>query len=154
MTAETPPNEALRGPESHSEGLSEQSRVTGPEDVSEGLQSPSDDDHKPPREQRYRIERNEARARVEQLLTREAERLASKHLSNPADLFSIGGAELSSLLDDQGDVDPEKVEALAVEILGSRPGLGVRQPATDPTQGRFGGKGKPKADWSVLLSPN
>ncbi len=153
MTAETPDSEALRGSESHSDESFPLPRDVVAESGSEAADGHSEDDRKPPREQRYRLERNEARARVEQLLTREAERLASKHLSNPADLFSIGGAELSSLLDDQGDVDPEKVEAVAVELLGSRPGLRAYRPATDPTQGQGGGGGKPKADWSVLLKP-
>jgi hypothetical protein len=98
------------------------------------------------REAKYRTERNEARterdalaARVEALQTRELERIASKHLSAPADLLTLGGVTLDDLLDDNGDVDPEKVEEAARSVLGTRPGLGKLDRATDPTQGHGNG---------------
>lgn len=111
------------------------------------------------REARYRVERNEARAerdalakRVDQLLTREAERLAAKDLANPADLLTLGGVTIKDLLDDDGEVDPEKVDSVVAEILSTRPGLGKRGPAYDPTQGLPGGNVKPQPSWGALLA--
>jgi hypothetical protein len=112
------------------------------------------------REARYRVERNEARAerdelaqRVETLLTREAERVAAQHLAEPADLFTLGGVTVRDLLDERGDIDPEKVDAVATQILGTRPGLSRLAPATDPSQGH-GGTPEPKTElsWGALLT--
>ncbi|MDI9940876.1 hypothetical protein QM806_36565 [Rhodococcus sp. IEGM 1351] len=109
------------------------------------------------KEARYRTERNEARTerdslaeRIERLQTRELERVAAKHLSVPADLLTLSGKTLADLLDDDGDVDPEKVAAVAVEVLGARPGLKPNDRATDPSQGHGShGRGTPR--WGDLL---
>ena len=112
------------------------------------------------REARYRVERNEAReglsaalARIEQLQTRELERIASKSLSNPADLLTLSGKSLVDFLDEDGELDAELITETANEILGSRPGLRPTQRLTDPTQGLGNdnpGKGKPA--WADLFS--
>lgn len=111
------------------------------------------------REARYRVERNEARQerdtlaqRVAQLQTREAERIASRGLSEPADLFTVGGVTLAELVNDDGDVDPEKVNAVVTAILGARPGLGVNAGAYDLTQGHGGPGGKATPTWGSLLT--
>ena len=110
---------------------------------------------------RYRHRAKEAEAnrdalaqRVEQLQSREVERLASKHLSAPADLLTLGGVTVADLLNDDGDVDPDKVSAVAAEVLGSRPGLKPNAPAFDPTQGSGGNPGKLKQPDSGSLFQN
>lgn len=109
----------------------------------------------------YRTQRNEARealaaaeARIEAFQTREVERLAAEKLSNPADLMALGGVALADLLDDDGEIDPEKVDAVAAEILDSRPGLHKqRHPSGyDPTQGIGGNPGKAQPTWGDLLA--
>ena len=113
---------------------------------------------KPNREARYRVERNEAReqvtaltARIEQLQQREVEQIAAAHLSAPADLLTLGGVTLADLLDDDGNVDADKVTAVAADVLGTRPGLRPNQPAIDPSQGSGGNPGKSTPTWGSLL---
>ncbi|MBZ4547401.1 hypothetical protein GBQ42_25620 [Mycobacterium avium subsp. hominissuis] len=89
---------------------------------------------------------------MDQLLTREAERLAAKDLANPADLLTLGGVTITDLLDEDGEVDSEKVDAVVAEILSTRPGLGKRGPVYDPTQGLPGGNVKPQPSWGALLA--
>ncbi|ORB32029.1 hypothetical protein [Mycolicibacterium parafortuitum] len=153
-------NTAENAPDLDSDGLSATPEGDGPE---ADVQSAGGDDTQTQaprqnREARYRVERNEARAerdalaqRVERLLTREAERLAAKNLANPADLLTLGGVTVQDLLDEDGDVDPEKVDAVIAEILGTRPGLAKNSPAFDPTQGLSGGGHKPQASWDALM---
>jgi hypothetical protein len=74
-------------------------------------------------------------ARIETLQTREVERLASKGLSNPADLLTLSGKSVRDFLDESGEVDAELVQDAVDDILGTRPGLRPRQRAVDPTQG-------------------
>ncbi|WP_081809434.1 hypothetical protein [Mycobacterium sp. URHB0044] len=129
MTDQAPGETPLEAPSVH---------VDAPEGTPSG-----DDTPKQNKEARYRVERNEARterdllaARVASFQNREVERLAANHLSAPADLLTLGGVALADLLDDDGDIDPELVAAVAAEVLASRPGLSPRVLATDPTQGR------------------
>lgn len=85
------------------------------------------------REARYRTERNQARAQAEQLQARidgllrtQISALASTGLdalSDGGDLFDVGGHQVADFLDDQGDVDLDKVAAAQRELLGRRPGL-------------------------------
>ena len=113
----------------------------------------------PPREGRYRTERNEARAErdaalalVETLQTREVERLASE-LAQPADLLALSGVTLAELIGEDGYVNAEAVAEAVAELIESRPGLAKnpRQPATDSTQGRGNGIGKGSPTWGDLL---
>ncbi|MGE2737349.1 hypothetical protein [Mycolicibacterium vaccae] len=69
----------------------------------------------------------------------EVERLASDGLSHPADLFSLSGNDVADYLNDDGDVDAEKVAADVAAIVAERPGL-RKGPLRgyDPTQGHGG----------------
>ncbi|VBA56008.1 hypothetical protein [Mycobacterium pseudokansasii] len=109
-----------------------------------------DADPKFPREQRYRVERNEARAHIEALQLREVERIAAEHLAQPGDLMELGGVELAAFVDDAGFVRPEAVAEAVGKLIVSRPGLAKnpRVAATDPTQGRGGGPLAPSAPTS------
>jgi hypothetical protein len=82
-------------------------------------------------------ERDEARARIEHLLTRNAERIASTSLSEPLDLW-LEGAHVTDLLTEDGsDVDPAKVSAVVDALVAKRPGL-RRQPEPRPLSGIHG----------------
>lgn len=61
-------------------------------------------------------------ARVQALQRSEALRLAGEHLAAGEDLFGFG-ATLDDLLDEQGDLDPEAVQAAAAAVAIGRPGL-------------------------------
>lgn len=112
------------------------------------------------REARYRTERNQARdalleaqARIETLQTRELERIASKSLSNPADLLTLSGKSLADFLGEGGELDAELITETANEILGSRPGLRHNQRAVDPTQGMGNHTPiKTKPSWGGLIA--
>ncbi|MET8474344.1 hypothetical protein ABZY90_11225 [Streptomyces sp. NPDC006422] len=64
-----------------------------------------------------------AQERINELLRREIELLASESLAVGADLFEIGGAAIESLVDDKGNVSPSKVKSAAEALLKKRPGL-------------------------------
>jgi hypothetical protein len=111
------------------------------------------------REARYRTERNGARAerdalagRVEQMQTRELERIAGNAISTPADLLALTGKTVADFLDESGELDTELVAEAAEELLSSRPGLRKNAPAFDPSQG-VGGKtaAKREPSWGALL---
>jgi hypothetical protein len=79
---------------------------------------------------RYRSERDQAReavtaaaARIEALQLRELHRLAGEHLAEPGDLLTLGGGSLADYLDENGDVDPERVSEAVADVLAARPGL-------------------------------
>ena len=110
------------------------------------------------REKRYRLERNEARQerdalvqKVESLLTREAERIASRALAEPADLFSLTGKTVKDFVGEDGELDEELILDTANDLLGFRPGLAKNAPAVDVTQGHGFQGGKPKIGWGILL---
>lgn len=110
------------------------------------------------KEMRYRLERNEVRQerddlaqRIEQLQVRECERIASRDLSVPADLFTLGGVTVKDLQNEHGDIDPEKVALVVTEVLGTRPGLKVLDRAVDSTQGLGGTPPKPTPSWGGLF---
>jgi hypothetical protein len=86
-------------------------------------------------------ERDEARARVEQLLTREAERVAAGSLAVPADVWFEGARVAELLTEDGSDVDADKVKAIVDQLLAKRPGMA--KPA--PTQPLPGGHALPPA---------
>lgn len=122
-------------------GASIDSDTSGTPDTSQGLREAWG---------RYRTERDASRqelaaaqARIERMQRAEVERVAGEYLAMPGDLFSLSGNELADYLDDDGNVDPEKVAADAVAVLTERPGLRKNAPAFDPTQGTGGGKPKP-----------
>jgi hypothetical protein len=78
-------------------------------------------------------ERDEARARVEQLLTREAERQAAGSLAVPTDLWFAGATVADLLTEDGSDVDADKVKAVVDQLVAQRPGL--RKASTQPLPG-------------------
>lgn len=112
------------------------------------------------KEARYRVERNEAREalaaaqeRISQLQRLEVERLASQELSNPADVFTLSGVNVSDLINGEtGAVDHSLVQEVVAQILESRPLLRATQPAVDPTGG-LGGRPnkKPAPSWATLI---
>lgn len=121
--------------------------------------STTEEPQKSNKEARYRVERNEARAerdalaeRIQRMQRAEVERLASDALSHPADLFSLSGNELVDYLNEDGDVDAEKVAADVAAILAERPGLRKVTPGYDPSQG-LGGPAPKSASpsWEALL---
>lgn len=133
--------EAARPRETSSAGSQSPTEATEP---TAEVETPGADNRQPKghREARYRTERNDARAerdalaqRIATLHTREVERLASKSLSNPADLLTLGGVTLADLLDDNGDVNAEKVSEVVADVLGTRPGLKVPARPVDMSQG-------------------
>lgn len=129
----------------------------GQNDAQNGAETPK----RVNKEAAYRVQRNEAREalaaaeqRINALLTKEVERLAADSLSQPGDLFALSGNELSDYLDDDGNVDQDKVAADVQALLAERPGL-RRGPVAgyDPTQatgGRPAGRHTPS--WSALFS--
>ena len=144
----------VKGPSVHADASADDSGVTTPEGGSDSLESHTGPNAK---EARYRVRAREAEAsaaaltqRLEVLQAREVERIASKHLSAPADLLTLGGVTMADLLDEDGDVDAERVTALAVEVLGARPGLKPVAPARDPSQGLGGEPPKAKPSWASL----
>jgi hypothetical protein len=143
---------AENGAESDSERLSDTPEGYESGDGEKGPESPSRE------AARYRVRAREAEAardelakRVETLLTREAERIAAKHLAQPADLFTLSGKSVKDFVGEDGDVDAELVVRAANELLGTRPGLGRNHPAVDPSQGHGGGQGKALPSWGALL---
>lgn len=132
----------LQSPESPADGRSSRAEGEGTGEAQKGN-----------KEARYRVERNEARAerdalaqRVERLQRAEVERLASDALSHPADLFSLSGNDVADYLNEDGDVDADKVTADVAAILAERPGLKKGLvPGFDPTQG-YGGRPDPKRE--------
>lgn len=132
----------------------------GPESLPEGGDTPGQENssERPmPREQRYRLQLREAEQQrdalaqqIEQLQARDAERIAGSFLSNPADVFTLGGVQISELVGEDGFVDTEKVTSVVNQILGTRPGLSKQSPATDRSQGH-GHLPRQTPSWDAVL---
>ncbi|VBA57608.1 hypothetical protein LAUMK191_04099 [Mycobacterium attenuatum] len=151
MTEQT--QSALPGAESPADGQTVPGQGKDSGESQKGSESPKGN-----REARYRVERNEARealaaaqARIEAIQTREVERLAGKHLAQPADLFALSGKTLADLLDDNGDVDAERVAEVAAAVLAARPGLRPNARLVDLTQGLGGNPPKTKPSFDDLF---
>lgn len=84
---------------------------------------------------KYRGQLRDAEARIERMQRAEIERLAGESLAMPGDLFSLSGNDVADYLNDNGDVDPAKVDADLAAILTERPGLKRPAPAADRSQG-------------------
>lgn len=78
-----------------------------------------------------------AQGRIDGFLRADAERIAGAHLDNAADLFEIGKVDLSDLLDEGGNVDPDKVSDASTALVADRPKLAAT-PA-EPVGGLFEG---------------
>ena len=110
------------------------------------------------RDRRYReqlraaeAERDTLRNTVESMQRREVERLAADHLTKPAALWTAG-VELSSLLGEDGTVDPDLVLAAAQD---ARQQLGLEDPQAKrrsgpvvPREGTTVGSGGKSNSWS------
>jgi hypothetical protein len=65
-------------------------------------------------------ERDALREQVDARDRADAERLASKAMASGADLW-VAGVELASLRDEDGALDPQRVESAAAEVIKSHP---------------------------------
>lgn len=94
-------------------------------------------------------------ARIEAFQRRDVSRIAGETLAQPSDLFDVGRRELADLLDDDGEVDEEKVNLASAALLESRPGLAKAKDQVWPAdmgQGNRGGAFSPAASWAGVLS--
>lgn len=121
-------------------------------------QQPDDDAGLSRRDRRYReqlraaeAERDTLRGTVEAMQRREVERLAADHLTKPAALWTAG-VELSSLLGEDGTVDPDLVLAAAQD---ARQQLGLEDPQAKPRrrpvvprEGTTVGSGGKSSSWT------
>lgn len=97
-------------------------------------------------------ERDNLAERVLALQRAEVERLAG-HLTQPNAVWAAG-VQLASVLDDQGDVDPDKVR-LAVTAAAEQLGLAraPRTPRPDPSQGGANSSGPTGPKFSDAFGP-
>lgn len=119
----------VRNGSSAQEPPQEPKRAGAPVTPPEPAQDDDSGQETPPpsnREARYRTERNEARAQVAELTERvarmqrsEVERQAAG-LHDPADLWTAG-VDLAELLNEDGDVDPERVAEAVAALADSKP---------------------------------
>ncbi len=81
---------------------------------------------------------------------REAERVAAGALSKASDLW-LDGRTIGDLLDDDGQVDADKVNAEVASVLDGRPQLATtrQRPKPDDAQGRPGPRSS--EGWSDVL---
>lgn len=73
-------------------------------------------------------DRDRLAERLTTMQRREAERLAAARLAQPGDLWDIGGADLTDLLDEHGDVNPAAVAEVVANLIDTRPGLAAPGP--------------------------
>ncbi|MGK2881305.1 MAG: hypothetical protein ACSLE6_11085 [Mycobacterium sp.] len=79
--------------------------------------------------------------RVEHLQRAEIERLVADKFRDPADLWR-DGAQLAELLDDDGHIDPKKVDTVASNVLAAHEHWGP-QPSPPRYNGPRSGAGSP-----------
>lgn len=72
------------------------------------------------RAQKAEAERDELRTRVDRFARRDAERLAAELLTDGGDLWSHG-VKLDDVLNDDGDIDAEKVRTVARDVAAQHP---------------------------------
>lgn len=101
-------------------------------------------------------ERDTLRQRVEHMQRAEIERLAAGKLADPADVWR-DGAKLADLLDDTGNIDPDKVNGTVDGLLEAHAHWGVQQPTRPPRYAAGGHSGASgvmsakKASWSEAI---
>lgn len=99
-------------------------------------------------------ERDALRDRLAAAQRREAVRLIGDRLAQPGDLFDIGGTALDDLLDDDGAVSAERLDAAVDDLLAARPGLAAPKPPVWPDLAN-GPRGEaptaPPATWASTL---
>jgi len=110
--------------ESHAEAL-EPAAPTGDRPTAPGVEQPHGDGREAAKYRRQlretETERDTLSSRVVAMQKAEVERLVADDLAAPADLW-LTGASLPDLLDDDGNVDPGKVNDATAKILIDRPG--------------------------------
>lgn len=96
-------------------------------------------------------ERDQLRATVESMRRREVERLAAEHLTKPAALWTVG-VELSTLIGEDGTVDPE---AVLIAAQDAKQQLGLEDPKAKlrgspvvPREGTSTKSGGKSGSWS------
>lgn len=99
-------------------------------------------------------ERDTLTERLTTLQRSEAERLAATALTDGADLWREG-TELADLLDDDGNIDPDKVTAAAASVSQAHPHWRKREPAAPPastvtSNGKIGPGPEPRS-WTAVL---
>lgn len=77
-------------------------------------------------------ERDALRGRVEHMQRGEVERLAAARLADAADVWR-DGAQIADLLDDNGNVDPTKVDTLLGGLVDTHPHWSNQQRAVRPS---------------------
>jgi hypothetical protein len=120
---------------------------SAPEAGTEGGEPTADERTRLRREAaRYRVERNQAREQLDRqqnviagLQRGQIETMVAQHLFDPADIWRADGVELDALLDEDGAVDPAKVDEAVSNAVKAKPhwakpspdfGAGVRGQST------------------------
>lgn len=88
-------------------------------------------------------ERDNLLARVEHLQRGEIERLITGKLTDPADIWR-DGAQLADLLDDDGDIDPDKVTTLLDDLVKAHPHWATQDTRTPRLSNPVSGASKPQ----------
>ncbi|ODU14003.1 MAG: hypothetical protein ABS80_21260 [Pseudonocardia sp. SCN 72-51] len=155
--ADTPTTEVQPEPQSAE-------REPDPADDTDAAEPTADDAPSGPAAQaaKYRVRLRETEAerdalseRLNTLQCREVERLAAEHLADGADLW-LSGTELTALLDEDGNVDPERVSETATALVQSRPHWAAKprpgQPLLRKGQLKSGASlAPPPGGWATLL---
>lgn len=95
-------------------------------------------------------ERDGLQAKVTALQRNAALSIASNRLHVADDLFNVGGIDVEQLTNDDGTIDPDKVQAAVDELIASRPGLGkTAAPPSQQPREIYAGTSKPGGsfDW-------
>lgn len=96
-------------------------------------------------------ERDALAQRLGTMQTAEAERIAATHLADGSDLWSHV-PDLSALLDDDGNLDHDRVKGTALELLKAKPHWGRQHPKASKLGS--GAAARPQSDgvgWSSVL---
>ncbi len=96
------------------------------------------------------VERDSIAERLTGYQRREAERIAEGTLSRPADLW-LDGTEVGELLNDEHQVDPEKVTAAVASVLTDRPQLEAGRVRPRPDRAQGGTVPKQAPGWGDVL---
>jgi hypothetical protein len=99
-------------------------------------------------------ERDTLRSRVESMQRAEVERIAGGRIEKGSALWATG-SELADLLDEDGNVDPDKVAEAADTARDSLGLKHVVDPGVIPSQGDIPDRNRaPRLSWSEALDPN
>lgn len=113
--------------------------------------APQPEPHQDRRDGRARGENARLRERLERYQRREVEELAGE-LEDPADLWAE--AQLSDLLNDEGEVDPERVSQAQAALIERHPHWARRGPGPLPGNGPQPERPQPQQrTWAEMLRP-